>query len=134
MFKIDGIPGTFLSQHVRKIRFAPTDQLIIDGVISQRYLANIFDGVLAVLVSRDPAGPGGQLLWHLSISHRNGWRNSGEEVFTRLPTWDEIKLARYRFIPPGVAMAMILPPDGKQYVDDHPTTLHLWEVPSELAV
>jgi hypothetical protein len=37
--------------------------------------------------------------WHMSISHKN-----------RYPSWEEIKEARYRFIPDEVTMAMLLPP------------------------
>lgn len=57
--------------------------------------------------------------WHLSISHRS-----------RYPTWDEIKEARYRFIPDNVTMAMILPPRG-EYVNVHPNCFHLHEIDGE---
>ena len=54
--------------------------------------------------------------WHLSISHK-----------TRYPTWDEIKEARYRFVPDEVTMAMLLPPRD-QYVNVHPNCFHLHEI------
>lgn len=54
--------------------------------------------------------------WHLSISHP-----------TRLPTYDEVKQARYDFLPDDVYMAMIFPPKS-EFVNVHPFCLHLWEV------
>lgn len=56
-------------------------------------------------------------LWHLSISHTD-----------RYPTWDEIKEARYRFVPDAVTMAMLLPP-RREYVNIHPNCFHLHELP-----
>jgi len=54
--------------------------------------------------------------WHMSISHRS-----------RLPTYDEIKGARYKLLPDDVYMAQIFPPE-KEFVNVHPYCLHLWEV------
>lgn len=68
-----------------------------------------------VLVSQDPTGPGNELRWHLSISHPK-----------RYPHWDEIKDARYRFIPDQVTMAMLLPPEA-EYVNMHKNCFHLHE-------
>lgn len=133
MLKIDGIPGTFINPVTKKIRFIPGGEYRDGEVVAQRYSVEVFDGVLGLLVSRDPAGPGGELLWHISMSHRHGWKNNGEEVITRLPTWDELKLAKYRLIPADVVMAILLPAIGQFYVDDHPTCLHMWEVPRHLA-
>jgi len=45
--------------------------------------------------------------WHFSIAHPD-----------RLPTWDEVVVARYRLVPDHVTMAMILPP-RHAYVDIH---------------
>lgn len=56
--------------------------------------------------------------WHMSISHP-----------TRYPTWDEIKEARYKFIPNKVTMAMLLPP-MEEYVNLHPNCFHLHEIES----
>ena len=61
-------------------------------------------------VSREPGG------WHLSISRPD-----------RYPGWDEIKDARYRFVPNEVTMAMILPPK-EDYVNFHPYCFHLHEI------
>ncbi len=54
--------------------------------------------------------------WHMSISHP-----------ARYPTWDEIKEARYRFVPDKATMAMILPPKS-EYVNIHPNCFHLHEI------
>ena len=67
-------------------------------------------GKLSILVTKD-AG-----LWHLSISHPN-----------RYPIYDEIKAARYEFIPDEVTMAMLFPPK-KEFVNVHPNCFHLWEL------
>lgn len=54
--------------------------------------------------------------WHLSISHKN-----------RLPTYEELKDARYRFCPDVKYMAQIFPPK-EEFVNIHPYCLHLWEI------
>jgi hypothetical protein len=63
--------------------------------------------------------------FHMSISHRT---SDGRKAPGRYPTWDEIHDARYRFCPLDKTMAMLLPPQG-EYVNLHPTTFHLWEIP-----
>ncbi len=65
---------------------------------------------LSVIKTRD----GGR--WHLSIAHPY-----------RYPSWNEIHEARYRFLPPDMYVAMILPP-RELYVNLHPNAFHLWEV------
>ena len=67
-------------------------------------------GECTVIVSKD-AG-----LWHMSIAHPN-----------RYPTWDEIKDARYEFLPDNINAAMLFPPK-KEYVNLHPNCFHLWEI------
>jgi hypothetical protein len=57
--------------------------------------------------------------WHLSISRTD-----------RLPSWEELRDARYELVPDGVTMAMLLPPRS-QYVNVHDYCLHLYEVPGE---
>lgn len=59
--------------------------------------------------------------WHLSIAHPR-----------RLPTWDELRDARYRFVPDAVVMAMLLPPKA-DYVNYHLYCFHLWEIRGEEA-
>jgi hypothetical protein len=54
--------------------------------------------------------------WHLSIAHPS-----------RYPTWDEISEARYRVLPDGVWMAMMLPPRSN-YVNLHRWCFQLIEV------
>lgn len=54
--------------------------------------------------------------WHLSISHP-----------MRYPTYDEIKEARYKYIPDDVYMAMIFPPQN-EFVNIHPNCFHLWQI------
>jgi hypothetical protein len=73
------------------------------------------DSRCAVILGHEPIGPGGELRWHLSISHAK-----------RYPTWKEIKEARYFFIPDNVTMAMLLPPQA-EYVNAHPNCFHLHE-------
>lgn len=54
--------------------------------------------------------------YHMSISHPD-----------RLPTWEEIRTARYKLCPKNVTMAMLLPPEN-EYVNIHPNCFHLWQV------
>ena len=72
-------------------------------------------GNVNVFVEND----GGKYGWHLSIStpHRN-------------PTWEEIKEARYDFLPHDVTMAMIFPPT-KEYVNIHEFCFHLYQIPNK---
>ena len=90
---------------------------------------NLADGHLQVFVGREPGGPKGELCWHLSLSHRSNsvFSPAGGPAPGRLPTWEEIKEARYEFCTDSVYMAMILPPKA-EYVNLHPTTMHLHEV------
>lgn len=67
-------------------------------------------GECIVLVSKDH----GKL--HLSISHPD-----------RLPNYEEIKFARYHYLPDSVYMAQIFPPKA-EFVNLHPNCLHLWQL------
>jgi len=67
-------------------------------------------GECAVFISID----GGR--WHMSISHHN-----------RLPTYEELKGARYKLLDDNLNMAMIFPPKA-EFVNVHPYCLHLWQV------
>lgn len=78
-----------------------------------------------VIVAHEPArlAPAGiwlppdeLLIWHLSISHPH-----------RYPTWDEIADARYALVPEDVTMAMLPPPPG-EYVNEHESCFHLWQI------
>lgn len=63
----------------------------------------------AVIVSKD-AG-----LWHMSISRKD-----------RLPTYDELKDARYQYMPDVKYAVQIFPPK-EDFVNLHQFALHLWE-------
>lgn len=71
-----------------------------------------------IITAREPSGVEGQLLWHLSISHTD-----------RHPTWDEIKVARYRLLPLDLTFGMILPPP-RYYVNvpQQNHVFHLYEI------
>lgn len=55
-------------------------------------------------------------LWHMSISFPN-----------RLPTYDELKKARYKYLPEVHYAAQIFPPES-EFVNVHPYCIHLWEL------
>ena len=71
-------------------------------------------GYVTVFVGQEPV-----IGWHLSISTPH-----------RLPTWDEVKAARYRFVPNDVTVAMFLPPE-EEYVNVHQFCFHLHQVPGD---
>ena len=73
------------------------------------------DGECAVIVTKD-AGH-----WHLSISCAD-----------RLPSYDELKGARYKYLPNVCYMAQIFPPTD-EFVNVHPFTLHLWEIDKQVS-
>lgn len=75
---------------------------------------------LKAVVSRDPTLAGD--LWHLSVSHSDAYNEPD-----RCPTWDELKHAKFSLMPVDLAMVLIFPRRTDNYVNDHPTTLHLWE-------
>jgi hypothetical protein len=70
-------------------------------------------GGCRVIVSQQRAG------WHLSVSHP-----------TRLPTWEEMRDARYALVPDAATMALLLPPQA-EYVNVHPFCLQMYEIPNE---
>jgi hypothetical protein len=77
------------------------------------------------MVGREPAGTGGRLLWHISVSHRDA--NSQPD---RCPNWDELKHAAYRLVPADVPLVLIFPrrtTPKKLYVNVMESCLHLWE-------
>ena len=96
------------------------------------YTQEVGDGHLTVFVGQEPSGKNGDFKWHLSISHRSSklLTPEGHPLPGRIPTWDEIKTARYKFVPDQVYMAMILPPMS-EYVNVHPTTMHLHEIDAD---
>ncbi len=68
------------------------------------------EGKLTVMISKD-AG-----MWHMSISHPG-----------RYPTFDEIRDARYKYLPNEAMIAMLFPPK-EQYINVHKNCFHLWEI------
>ena len=78
-------------------------------------------GSCRILVSQDPTTERGieRTRWRLSISHP-----------ARYPKWDEIKEARYKFLPAEITVALILPPPS-EYVNVHQNCFHLHEIPNE---
>lgn len=54
--------------------------------------------------------------YHMSISCED-----------RLPTYEEIKKARYELLPDEIYMAEIFPPKA-EFVNVHPYCRHLWQI------
>jgi hypothetical protein len=120
---IPGIPGTveygfkekaIIEQRIpRNVREA-FERQGVDSDEMKLYLM----GACSIFVGHEPAGVGGEKLWHLTIS-----------TPSRHPTWDEIKIARYRLLPKDLCFAIMLPP-SEYYVNveeqDH--VFQLWEV------
>lgn len=126
MHVIDGIPGTFLDPATKAIRFRrwPEMEARVSRFHPHRvYIAEVAGAQLRIMTSQDPAEVGGN--WRLSASVM---QPDGRCV--RYPSWDEIKLARYRLIPKGVNMAMILPDNHSLYVDAMPLCLQMVECPA----
>ncbi len=77
----------------------------------------MLDGV-KVFVSREKhkviPGQTSEYSLHISISRPD-----------KYPTWDEIKEARYRFMPRDRDAYMILPKE-EDYVNYHPNCFHIW--------
>lgn len=111
--------------HWLELRVTPELRLMLGNVPVRAFQRTLADGHLSVFVAREPHG------WHLSISHRrNLVLPGGGSPPGRLPTWEEIRDARYRFVPDDVTMAMLLPPSG-EYVNQMETCMHLWQVPND---
>ena len=70
-------------------------------------------GGCRVLVSKQRVG------WHLSVSHPR-----------RLPTWEEMRDARYALIPDEAVMALLMPPRD-EYVNVHEFCLQAYEIPAD---
>lgn len=81
--------------------------------------AYLFGDRLKVIVGLEPHHIRPEYRWHLSISHPD-----------RYPTWDEIKAARYRFVPKEITMAMLLPPPD-EYVNIDSNCFHLHQLHPE---
>ena len=97
------------------------------------YQKPIPPGFLIVMVQkrrpeRDEGFPNGR--WHLSMSHNMMFRQPGASMNApgRLPTWKELKEARYKFLSPEVNMALMFPP-MRLYYSFHETCLHMIQIP-----
>lgn len=73
---------------------------------------NTLDGG-RVIVSKD----GG--LWHLSMSYPG-----------KIPSYEQLKSARYKYLPDDILVAQLFPP-SKDFVNLHPYVLHLWQLKPE---
>ena len=96
------------------------------------YQRMVHDGHLTAFVDREmsPGPDGERMLWHVSISHRT---NTHPPQPGRYPSWDEIVAARFLFMPADAQVIMCLPPRD-QWVSDHPTCFHLWELPEAVHI
>lgn len=126
MIRIESIPGTISPEAARIQWRRQAEATRIPHCHDCRaYLADVSDGVLKALVSHDEVRPG-LLLWHLSVSFRGP---NGE--LCRLPSWDELKHAKFQLVPADVPMILLFPRRQAPYVNVHNTTLHLFESTEE---
>lgn len=123
--EIEDIPGTIEPGYKdREITEVPVPFRVREAFRAQRIdveaigLKIFTFGPCNIMTAREPAAKGGEPLWHLTIS-----------CPSRHPTWDEIKVARYRLLPLELTFALLLPPPHL-YVNlpeqDH--VFQLWEV------
>ena len=56
-------------------------------------------------------------------------RGTQREIFTRYPSWDELKSAKYKLLPVDVPMSLEFPVRNPKegYLNVAQTCLHLWE-------
>lgn len=111
------VPGTFKQRPGRMVEYEiPPEIAALKG--ASVGLRRLRLDECNIMVSQEPIGRDGALLWHLSISH-----------LSRYPTWDEIKVARYTLCPADVSMAMILPPtDEYVNVPEQDNVFHMHEI------
>jgi hypothetical protein len=122
---MNDMPGSTLRKDLISARWHRLLHIHIEPDVGQRvYECDLEDGCLRAIVGHEPTAVG--KLWHISISHRNK-----DGAPDRCPTWDEMKFAKYRLLPPEVDVNMVLIFPKKNtsspYIDIHPTCLHLWE-------
>lgn len=123
--EIEGIPGTvthgYKEQPIQRLKIPPDmrQAWVEQGIdIDKISLARFAMGPCNILIGQEPAGANGEVLWHLTIS-----------TPSRHPTWDEIKIARYRLLPPELCFALMLPPaDMYVNVPEQDHVFQLWEV------
>lgn len=123
---IEGIPGTVESGYREK----PIVQVPVSHAVEEKFiqmtgktieelgLKRFAMGACNIMTGREPAGKGGEFLWHLTIS-----------TPSRHPTWDEIKTARYRLLPLELTFGMLLPPPHLWVnVPQQDHVFQLWEI------
>ena len=105
---------------------------------SKSYQKSVGPGFIICMVERRTKDddkevfPNGR--YHMSISHNIPTAAfTGQNTPGRYPTWDEIREARYKFVPHDVNMAIMFPPPDVYY-NRHTTCLHLVQIPVELAL
>ena len=84
------------------------ERLLVPGVNDYLHVYRV--GECSAIVTREMGR------WHLSVAHP-----------TRLPTWDEVAVARYRLLPEGITAAMLMPPRA-EYVNVHEHCFQVVEV------
>ena len=124
--EIDGIPGTvthgFKEQPIVEQRMPSSVSLAMRRQgIDPNDLKLYTMGVCSIFVGQEPAGKNHELLWHLTIS-----------TPSRHPTWDEIKVARYRLLPLDICVGVLLPqPEYYVNLPEQDHVFQIWEVKDE---
>jgi hypothetical protein len=90
---------------------------------------------LMILFAKEPHASREGKFWHLSISCRSTKLKNvgGGALGKRIPTFEEVKEARYKFLPFDINVAMMFPPKEHWITLPNSVVLHLWEVPLEMA-
>ena len=75
-------------------------------------------GECTIMRARERPAWAEEARWHLSIGRRD-----------RHPSWDEMKVARYRLLPDEICMAILMPPSELWVnVPSHDHVFHLHEI------
>jgi hypothetical protein len=114
------MPGT-ISEEARRLRWIKVSEGHIEHQPVKVYEATTADGLLRAILTCDEVREE-KLLWHISVSHRDK-----DGIPDRVPTWDELKSAKYQLVPEDVVMVLIFPRRTAKYVNVHDTCLHLWQ-------
>jgi len=127
--EIEGIPGTvthgFKEQPIIAQRMPENvRRALVSQGIDPASLSIYTMGPCNIFVGQEPAGKNHELLWHLTIS-----------TPSRHPTWDEIKVARYRLLPADICVGILLPkPEFYVNLPEQDHVFQLWEVRDEREV